>query len=153
MIPHQSLTIQYREAPPPPAPASEAIRVVELPFSVLYDCCELGLDDVAVAEAAIRRESSAGVFDRKVPSGFLQTLDDDSTDAVLRAALQLNIEQPEGRAGKLAGLIVERRRILFGQPRKTPVASNVEPSTASSAPSSSSSPTDTPSPANTPAAN
>jgi hypothetical protein len=115
MIPFKEITVLYRE---PEAPATEVIRVVELPLCDVYAICHFGLDDNALAEAAVRRQSSAGKFDQGVRPGWLKTLSDDSFTAVIRAALELNIEAGD-RSKKIGGLLIDRDRCLGLQPKES----------------------------------
>ena len=117
MIPSQPIEIVYRDTQ-----KKEAIHVVELPLCDVYAICHFGLDDNALAEAAVRRESTASKFDQGVPRGWLKTLSDDSSVAVIRSALELNIEGGD-RAKKIGGLLIDRERCLGLQP-KEPSPSN-----------------------------
>ncbi len=98
MIPSTPLTIQFRDDATP-----EKIQVVEVGLKTFLDLCTAGSYGTQIAEAAVRRQSSSGNFDKPVPPGWLDTLTDDSSDAVMKASLDLNLSYP--RAKKAAALI------------------------------------------------
>jgi len=102
MIPNKSLAITFKELG-----KTEPIQVVEVGFRTFLNCCTPGIYDTELAEASIRRSSSAGVFDLLVPSGFLDLLTDDSAAAVIEASNELNLTAK--RAKKAQELIADRR--------------------------------------------
>lgn len=102
MIPYKHILIAFRADG-----RREEVHVVELGFRTFLNCCGAGTYDTDIAEASVRRSSSAGVFDLPVPPGFLDLLDDDSAAALVSASNELNLTAK--RAKKALELIVDRR--------------------------------------------
>ena len=110
MTPHHSLQITTRDGKTMPC------HVVEVGFQTFLNSIQFKWVETQLAEAAIRLQSAAGVFDQRVPPGWLDTLDDDSTTAVVRASTELNIH-PE-RVKKALALI--REGVARMEPKEIP---------------------------------
>ncbi|HJX10816.1 MAG TPA: hypothetical protein VJ733_09990 [Candidatus Binatia bacterium] len=109
MLPHKSLTITFKNSSGGtgvPACVSEAIQVIEVGFRTFLNCCTPGIYDTELAEASIRRASSAGVFDLPVPLGFLDQLTDESVAEIVAASNELNLTH--ARAKKAMALRADR---------------------------------------------
>lgn len=108
MIKTKTREIEYKDG------TKEKVQVVEVGFRTFLNCMGVTSYDTDLAEAAVRRSGSAGVYDIPVTTGWLDTLSDDSAEAVIQASNELNLTP--ARAKKAAGLLNDRFARIAEQP-------------------------------------
>lgn len=110
MIPSKTLTIQFRDHPD----SVETIQVIEVGLRTFLDYCAPSAYGAALAEAAVRLNTASGLYDRRAPEGWLDTLTDEDAEAVIAASNELNFSFT--RAKKAAALIYGWRTRISEEP-------------------------------------
>jgi hypothetical protein len=124
MNPSKTLDITHRDG------RLEKIQVIEVGLRTFLDYCAPSSYGAALAEAAVRLNTASGLYERRAPEGWLDTLTDESAAAVIAASNQLNFSLD--RAKKAAALIHGWRSRISEEPPSAPPIS-----TPSGAPSNS----------------